>query len=60
MPHSSDSKKNNNGLAHILLLGSIILKILVVVNATHAFAKECKVGYMYEYDRDSLIVTGVM
>lgn len=60
MPHSSDSKKNNNVLAHTLLLASIILKILVVVNATHAFAKECKVGYMYEYDRDSLIVTGVM
>jgi len=58
MAHSED--KNNNGLAHTLLLASIILKIIVVVNANHDDATACKVGYMYEYDKDSLIVTGVM
>lgn len=58
MPHSEDN--NNNGLAPTLLLASVILKIIVVVNATYSTAKECKVGYMYEYDKDSLIATGIM
>lgn len=58
MAHSED--KNNNGLATTLLLASLILKTLVVVNANHDDATACKVGYMYEYDKDSLIVTGVM
>tara|TARA_Y100001958_G_C21243589_1_gene572443 strand:- start:686 stop:1267 length:582 start_codon:yes stop_codon:yes gene_type:complete len=58
MAHSED--KNNNGLAQTLLLGSIILKIIVVANANHDDAKACKVGYMYDYDRDSLIVTGIL
>ena len=59
MSHSSDDK-NNNSLAHTLLLASIILKIIVVVNANHDDATACKVGYMYLYDYESLIVTAVM
>ena len=60
MHSSSDENKSNNISSKLLTTVSLILKILVLVNANQSDADDCNIGYMYEYVKHSLIATAVI